>query len=113
MNCDGSRAAISRIIEDCTNNGPLDGLLRDFFEAATRYAHLRAEWYLARPEERREMDEGRTRAHNAFIDCCNILSRNMASQGLDVSWRADLGSDRKVIGDFACFVHAYLGFLAR
>lgn len=59
------------------------------------------------------MDAGRTRAHNAFIDACNILSRQMARPGEDVAWRARLRSDRKILGDFACYLHCLLGLKAR
>jgi hypothetical protein len=37
----------------------------------------------------------------------------MAKAGLDNEWRRLLGDDRKVIGDFACFLVAHLGVLAR
>ena len=59
------------------------------------------------------MDPERTRAHNALIDCCNILSRNMRTAGEDNSWRVALGDDRKAIGDFACLLHCLLGISAR
>jgi len=49
-------------------------------------------------------DKSRTIAHDIFIDCCNIFSRNMAKNGEDVSWRNKLGDNRQTIGDFACFV---------
>jgi hypothetical protein len=46
------------------------------------------------------------------------MSRAMASQGLDVSWRKRLGDHRtkegqKMMGDFACFVHCLLALSAR
>jgi len=59
------------------------------------------------------MDQRRTLAHNAFIDACNIMSRNMGKNDEDNSWRAALGEDRKVIGDFACYIHCFLGLEAR
>ena len=88
-----------------------DGLKRALFGAAARYAHLRVEWFLADAEGRVAVDATRTKAHDAFIDSCNILSRAMASEGN--SWRRLLGDDRKEIGDFACHVHASLGVRAR
>ncbi len=42
-----------------------------------------------------------------------ILSRAMAKDGEKSDWRAQLGDDRKVIGDFACLVHAILGLRSR
>ena len=81
--------------------------------AAVRYAGIRAKWCLESADGRRGMDTERTRAHDAFIDSCNILSRNQAKNGEDNTWRAKLGDDRKVIGDFACYVHCILGIGAR
>lgn len=91
----------------------LTELRRDFLDAAVRYAHLRAEWALATPDDRLAMDATRTRAHDALIDRTNILARYMDQIGADASWCFDLGQDRKTIGDFACLVHAALGISAR
>jgi hypothetical protein len=88
-------------------------LLTDVLRAAIRYSQIRAEWMLMTIEERREVDARRTAAHNAFIDALNILSRAMKKAGQDNEWRRLLGDDRKEIGDFACFLVAHLGILAR
>jgi len=60
-------------------------------------------------------DSGNTKtvSHDAFIDSCNILSRNMAKAGEDNSWREVLGDNRKEIGDFACYLSCILGIKAR
>ncbi len=113
MDYEATRVAVDAITKSCTGNEVLSELQHDFLRAAVRYANLRAQWYLEDFESRREMEDERTRAHNALIDSCNILSRNMANEGLDISWRTKLGDDRKTIGDFACYIHAYLGLLAR
>ncbi len=81
--------------------------------AAVRYARKRTDWFMASAEARQEMEDERTRAHNAFIDACNILSRNMAKSGEDITWRRNLGDDRKHIGDIACQLHCLLGIMAR
>lgn len=88
-------------------------LLRDLERTAVEYAHHRAIWALGSVEERRELEASRTAAHNAFIDACNILSRTMTRSGEDSSWRAAIGDDRKVIGDFACHIHCQLAISAR
>lgn len=88
-------------------------LRHDLIRAAVNYAHHRAEWYLAGSEQRGDMDRARTAAHNAFIDACNILSRRMAKAGESTDWRAALGTDRREIGDFACFVTLFVGLAAR
>jgi hypothetical protein len=59
------------------------------------------------------MEEERTAAHNAFISACDILSRNMNQSGENSHWRTQIGSDRKAIGDFACYLHTVLGIKAR
>lgn len=88
-------------------------LKEDLIHSAVRYARIRTDWFLADTETRRDMDGRRTAAHNALIDACNILSRNMAKKGEEISWRASLGDDRKGIGDFACYLHCILGLPAR
>jgi hypothetical protein len=80
---------------------------------AIRYTNTRVEWLFMTPAERLEVDRQRTVIHNAFIDAVNILSRSMGQAGQDNQWRRLLSEDRKVIGDFACFLVAHMGILAR
>jgi len=88
-------------------------LKEDLYNLAIRYAKLRTDWYLADLDSRKELDKPRTVSHDAFIDSCNILSRNMAEAGEDNSWRERLGDNRKEIGDFACYLSCILGIKAR
>lgn len=88
-------------------------LRRAFYGAAIRYAHIRAEWVLLSVSDRADRNQSRTAAHNAFISYCDALERFMGKEGWDTEWRAKQGNDRKVIGDFACYVHAFLGISAR
>lgn len=90
-----------------------DALRRELFRKAVDYATIRALWMLSTREQRQEMEQRRTLAHNAFIDACNIMSRNMGKNDEDNSWRAVLGDDRKIIGNFACYLHCFLGIEAR
>ena len=100
-----------------TNDAVAVSLKRNLLEAAVRYARLRTEWALAdgwkdaEPDTRGEKDATRRAAHNALIDCCNSLSRYLSEAGRDVSWRAKLTTDRREIGDFACYLHCFLGLL--
>ncbi len=96
-----------------SSSGELLALRRDLFHTAIRYASLRATWLVVDQQGRMDIDSERSAAHNAFIDSCNILSRNMARSNLDVSWRKSLGDDRKTLGDFACYLTALLGLDAR
>ena len=88
-------------------------LLNSLIKLAVRYSRYRVDWYLSSQEEQIEIDKERTLAHNAFIDACNILGRNMQNAGEDASWRQKVGTDRKDIGDFACLLHAIIGIKAR
>ena len=90
-----------------------DDMRLDLLDCAVRYASLRVKWALADHEGRAAMDEERTRAHNVFIDSCNILSRAMARNGHDTTWRADAGNNRAAIGDVACHLHCLLALSAR
>jgi hypothetical protein len=100
-------------IVDCIESTTLIDLKDNLYKTAIRYAGIRAKWYVSILGERKEADFDRTSAHNAFIDACNILSRNMAKISEDNCWRAALGDDRKTIGDFACYLHCILGLRAR
>ena len=88
-------------------------LLREVELTAVRYARLRADWRLTSREGRREMDSARRHAHDAFIESCDILSRAMLKNGESTEWRRQLGDDRPILGDFACYLHCLLGLAAR
>lgn len=91
-----------------------DELLRmQVLRSAIRYTNMRTEWNFMTVPERLEADKQRTSAHNALIDAINVLSRSMAKAGQSNEWRRLLTDDRKVIGDFACYLVAHLGILAR
>jgi len=86
---------------------------KTLFKAAVRYATIRGEWQFQNMEERAETDTERTAAHNHFIDCCNILSRQQALRSEDTAWRTDITDDRKMIGDFACYLSCFIGIQNR
>ena len=86
---------------------------KSLLKAAVRYATIRGEWHFLSREERDESDTERTAAHNHFIDCCNILSRQQVLYKEDTSWRTDITDDRKMIGDFACYLSCFIGIQNR
>lgn len=91
-----------------------DAKLRsEMVDMAIRYARLRVDWLQAGAGGNAVLGATRTRAHNAFIDSLNILSRAAVKSGSPIRWRERLGDDRKVSGDFACHLHAILGLRAR
>lgn len=106
-------ASQARTCYEQINETSLDSLRLTLYRQAVEYAKFRSQWSFLTFEQRKEIDPSRTISHNAFIDSANILSRNMTKQGEDNSWRATLGDDRKVIGDFACYVALYLALESR
>ena len=101
-------------IEGCNHNDEIFRELKsEFYLAASKYARIRVDWYFSSIVDRSEMESSRSRAHDSFIDSCNALSRYMQKSDLNNSWRKQIGSDRRDIGDFACYIHAWLGLKAR
>ena len=88
-------------------------LFNSLLKSAIKYSKYRVDWYFMSLEEQLSIDKERTIAHNAFIDACNILSRNMKDVGEDNSWRQKIGTDRKDIGDFACILTTIIGIKSR
>lgn len=90
-----------------------EDLIKGLYRSAINYHHYRAIWQIWSLNERNQNDEARTRAHNVFIDNCNIISRYMLKKGLDNSWRQELGEDRKIIGDFACYIAYRISLISK
>lgn len=84
----------------------------DLFRKAADYSRIRVEWQLSSPDQRLEIDGKRRELHDAFIEVCDRMGRAMESEQEDFSWREELGTDRKEIGDFACYVNLILGLVA-
>jgi len=81
-------------------------LRKSLYKAAVHYASIRAEWEFHSIDDR--VDAARTIVHNRFIDSCNILSREQAKIGEDNSWRGVIGMERKLIGDWACYLNCFI-----
>lgn len=96
---------IFRIIEA----SKLEALRKSLLKAAIRYVNIRFEAELLSFDEKLERDNERTIAHNAFISTCDVMARNMANAGESAQWRQLLTTDRKIIGDFACYIVAFVG----
>ena len=92
-------------------NSKLAELRKSLYKAAVHYATIRAEWEFQSIDDR--VDAARTIVHNRFIDSCNILSREQAKIGEDNSWRGAIGTDRKLIGDWACYLSCFIGIRNR
>lgn len=83
----------------------------DLINKAIAYARIRVDHFRAGGEKQRWMNRGGI--HNEFIAACNTMAEEMGDHGEDATWRRSLGQDRKVIGDFACFIHCLIGLEAR
>ena len=97
---------MTECISKCTLEDKMD-FWNDFLKRAAKYTDIRNRWELMSREERIDADAGRTATHDGFITSVNVLSRIAEQEGIDHSWREELGEDRKRIGDFGCFV-AYI-----
>ena len=92
----------------------LTGLWTDVLQRAARYAAIRAGWNFLTREKKADTDEDRTIKHDSFIRSLDILSRYQQKLGLyHGGWREALGTDRKVIGDYACYLAMFAGIHAR
>lgn len=101
---------------DCISKCRLEDRMdfwKDFLERAAEYTNIRNRWEFMSHEEKMDADSGRTLAHNGFITSVNVISRIASGDGVDNSWREELGDDRKRIGDFACFVTYITGISNR
>ena len=85
----------------------------DFIVRSFKYTLVRCKWEFMEYQERIDADPGRTRMHDSLIDSIEILARLAAKEGMDTSWRDDLGNERKRLGDFACFVSYITGISNR
>lgn len=105
-------------ISESIDPGDQDGveIMGEFLAAAVKYAGIRAGWNMLSREEKADTDANRTACHNMVISHLNVLSRYLALNGKDTSWRDELGDEkeyRKRIGDFACYAALMEGLDAR
>ena len=85
-------------------------LYEELVIAANKYNAFRAAWCVWSREEKLDKDASRTACHDSMIVKFNQLARYLKMQGKDTAWRDKLGYveddpyNRKVIGDFACYI---------
>ena len=104
-----ARSLFETVMTTVDGTPHLERLVHEWQEQAVRYAQVRTRSAMVSPEDRKRLDLHRGLTHTAFIDSTNALSRAMQKQEMDIGWRAELGHNRRVIGDFACYVHCLLG----
>lgn len=104
--------ALGESIAKCSTEDKME-FYDDFIKRASKYSTYRCEWKYMSREDKLTEDKYRTSSHDAFIDSLNLLSRLAVAEGIDNSWREELGDERKRIGDFACFVAYMTGISSR
>lgn len=77
---------------------------KEFIQLCVKYAEARGSWLTLSREEKQSFDETRTIIHNKVIYQLKLLKGLADAQGKDVSWFETFKDDRKLIGDFACYV---------
>lgn len=89
---------------------------------AIRYASVRASWSCFDREEKMREDEGRTNAHNMFLNDVARYAGYMKRSGRDTGWFEELGQGiepgevdlkRKRIGDWACYIALFVALNQR
>lgn len=99
-----------QMLEEVQGDNEALEIYEELVEKATKYAAIRAEWYLWDKATRMERDEGRSSCHNSLIVKFNMLAKYLRLQGKKAYWRDELGYEeddkyyRKTIGDFACYL---------
>ena len=91
--------------------------LAEFYEVlvtrAAAYASVRAGWLMLTREQKIAQDPERTRCHDSFINAVDMLAAFLKKEGRDISWYERLGTGRKRVGDFACFLSLIYALSAR
>jgi len=105
-------AAMAESIRKCTLEDKMD-FWDDCMKSAADYTKIRNDWEFMSRAEKMDADSGRTVRHDGFITSLNVLSRVAEKEGVDNSWRKELGDNRKRLGDFACYISYITGISNR
>lgn len=96
------------LIVEIGNDDDALELYNELINDAIRYSEIRAKWINMNNDEKKNIDYTRTCSHNALITDFNMLSRYLKGKGKSTIWREKLGEDRRLIGDFACYIILFL-----
>lgn len=94
--------AIDHMYERNKSDDELNSLVNDFYQYAIAYTDYRVKWNFYTREERQDNDRYRTIKHDRFMAAYSKVT-NYLGKLIDVSY-FELGTDRKVYGDFANYV---------
>lgn len=114
------QAIHQEMIEEIGTDPDALELYEELITAAVNYSEIRARWLLMDKAQKMEEDSVRTARHNTLILQINILSRYLRNQKKKPAfWRDKLGyeeddrTNRKVMGDFACYLSFVNSLCAR
>lgn len=98
---------------ECINNSQNKELINNFKISALRYTRYRVKDLILinKGEEINKNDVEIT--FNNFLDVVDSLSKEMNKNNEDTQWRLELGDDKKMIADFACYISLILSFNTR
>ena len=77
-------------------------LYDELCRAAVKYTNMRLEWNWFSLEQKQDKDSLRTSYHDRFITQWNMLQRYLTNTYQE--YIDKVSDDRKVIGDFACYI---------
>lgn len=111
MSFDQQEVIHQEMIEEIGTDPDALELYEDLIAAAVNYSGIRARWLQMDKAQKMEEDSVRTARHNTVILQIDMLSRYLRSQKKKPAyWRDKLGYEgddrinRKVMGDFACYL---------
>lgn len=98
---------ISEKAAKCSDEG-FDDFYRGFLEDAANYADTRLKWSFMDREARIENDRSRSITHDSYMSLLKAVCRHLKINGID-----EIMPDRKMKGDFACYIALFLALEQR
>lgn len=95
-----------KIVEIATKDGEVSRALSGLIERAIAYSEYRLRWNLMKPQERCDEDAERTRKHNLFIKAKDEVLQLVKKEDVMAFFELQelIGSGRKRVGDWACYI---------
>lgn len=87
--------------------------MENLIKASIDYSYYRSRWLGISPIEQNNTEHDRTISHNILIEAKDALSGYMLDHGMNISWAIKLGDERKMIGDFGCYLSYVQAIKAR
>lgn len=94
-------------------------LYRQCLQAGKDYIAVRCQWAFQTKDQRKQVNDTRTKKHNAVIRSLDALAQYNRQQGKETEWRKALGYEengkgfRKRIGDMGCYLAFVLSLSTR